>query len=68
MGSISPNGKYIIICTTIRLTQNVDQCALDANGNLKDASEIEWRYDKDSEMPMASSSKPTGMFFFQSVF
>ena len=40
---------------------NLDQCALDANGNLKDASKIDWSYDKDDEMPMASSSKPTGM-------
>jgi hypothetical protein len=48
---------------TIRLTRNLDQCALDANGNFKDASEIDWSYDKDSEMPMAPStgSKPTGM-------
>lgn len=40
-------------------SKKFDQCALDANGNLKDAPEIDWSYDKDSEMPMASSNKPT---------
>jgi hypothetical protein len=62
MGFIVPNGKRILITSAlIRLTQKKqDQCALDANGNLLDASEIDWSYDKDDEMPMASSSnKPT---------
>ncbi|KAG6808230.1 hypothetical protein H0H92_004972 [Tricholoma furcatifolium] len=38
------------------------QCALDKDGNLKDASEITWYKDKDSEMPIASQpgSKPKG--------
>jgi hypothetical protein len=71
MGSIVPNGKRILItfqvCAYKTDSKKIDQCALDANGNLKDASEIDWSYDKDDEMPMASSSnKPTqsleGMF------
>ena len=37
-------------------------CAVDTDGNLKDASEIEWHYDKDDVDPMpgpSSSSNPT---------
>lgn len=52
-----------------------DQCALDANGKLKDASEIEWHYDKDSTVPMTvtpSSSvnnlELTGKFSFFNFF
>jgi hypothetical protein len=37
-----------------------DQCALDANGKLKDASEIEWHYDKDSAVPMTATPSSSG--------
>ncbi|KAG6823237.1 hypothetical protein H0H92_010903, partial [Tricholoma furcatifolium] len=36
-------------------------CALDENGNLKDAADIVWYHDKDTETPIASSgSNPLG--------
>jgi hypothetical protein len=38
----------------------LDQCALNANGLLKDASEITWHHDHDDKMPIVSGSKPTG--------
>ena len=40
-----------------------EKCALNEDGSLKDASEIVWYNDKDSEVPIASGSVPTGMFF-----
>ena len=42
-------------------------CAVDTDGNLKDASEIEWHYDKDDVDPMpgpSSSSNPTTVSSF----
>ena len=67
MGPIAPNlnGMWILnTLTLIQLTQRKkDQCALDANGNLQDASEIEWHYDKDSEIPM----NRTGMLAFNHI-
>jgi hypothetical protein len=33
-----------------------DQCALRADGTLKDASEIVWHHDKDDDVPMAPLS------------
>jgi hypothetical protein len=33
-----------------------DQCALNADGSLKDASEINWVHDPDDKIPTASSS------------
>ena len=64
MGPIVPNGKSTIAFTSYTNLKTdskhlLDQCALDSNGNLKDASEIDWSYDKDSEVPMAPSQ--TGM-------
>ena len=29
-----------------------DQCALNADGSLKDASDIQWFYDKDDDQPL----------------
>lgn len=49
----------MITFTPTRLTEKIDQCALYANRNLKDASEIDWSYDKDSEILMIPSQ--TGM-------
>ena len=38
----------------------LDQCALNPNGSLKDASEITWHHDPNDETPIASGSKPSG--------
>ena len=38
----------------------LDQCALNPDGSLKDASEITWHHDPDDETPIASGSKPSG--------
>ena len=38
----------------------LDQCALNPDGSLKDASEIAWHHDPDDEMPIAFGSKPSG--------
>lgn len=39
---------------------NVDDpgCAVRSDGTLKDASEIEWQYDKDNKSPMVAPSSP----------
>ena len=46
-------------CTTDTLLF-FDQCTLNADGSLKDASEITWHHDCDDDTPIASGSKPTG--------
>ena len=38
----------------------LDQCALNPDGSLKDASEITWHHDRDDEKPIASGSKAPG--------
>ena len=38
----------------------LDQCTLNPDGSLKDASEITWHHDRDDEKPIASGSKATG--------
>jgi hypothetical protein len=42
----------------------LDQCALNADGTLKDASEIEFFNDVDDTMPIASTSRTSGMHLF----
>lgn len=41
-----------------QITMSKDNCTVAANGNLKDASDIEWSYDSDPSVqpPSASSS------------
>ena len=40
---------------------STDQCALNLDGSLKDASEIPWFNDPDDEIPVASGSTLTGL-------
>ncbi|KAG6887686.1 hypothetical protein C0992_011216 [Termitomyces sp. T32_za158] len=44
----------------------MDQCALNYDGTLKDASKITWYEDKDNEVPITSGSVQTGTVLFHS--
>ncbi|KAF8799820.1 hypothetical protein BYT27DRAFT_7217371 [Phlegmacium glaucopus] len=68
---IADNLTVSLLPTTISYTMatsSIDElgCAVHPDGTLKDASEIEWQYDKDDDAPMAScssSSKSIASFF-----